>query len=186
MSVASITLHSVQTCKQATSRQRHVACSQEGEAGRVAAVAVQCGRRHSCLLMNNGSLYTCGSPAHGRLGSHEVVQDAVQQGLPVEDVPNVMIPTPVFHPQSFLPSQRQYITYVTCGDAHSMAITLTGSLVAWGRNDHGQLGVGDRCALVNMTPTQQVHLKKAFTKQGMEARFQKLQCMNAPVMRLQL
>ena len=40
----------------------------------------------------------------------------------------------------------EYVTYVTCGDAHTMAITLSGKLMAWGENEYGQLGTGDTCA----------------------------------------
>ena len=50
-----------------------------------------------------------------------------------------------FFPRSAL-SLNQYVTFVSCGHSHSLAITLVGILKAWGGNEHGQLGLGDTCA----------------------------------------
>jgi alpha-tubulin suppressor-like RCC1 family protein len=34
------------------------------------------------------------------------------------------------------------IRYISCGWAHSLAVSHAGDLYAWGQNDHGQLGLG--------------------------------------------
>lgn len=97
--------------------------------------------------MSNGALYTCGNPANGRLGLSLVTQMAAVQDMNVDEMPPITTPHLVeaCTPQLSVP-YSQYITYVTCGDAHTLAITLVGELKAWGANAHGQLGVGDRCA----------------------------------------
>ena len=41
------------------------------------------------------------------------------------------------------PSPFQF-TGVCCGPHHTVGLTINGSVYAWGRNRHGQLGVGDR------------------------------------------
>ena len=101
------------------------------------------------MLMSNGALYTCGNPANGRLGLSLVTQMAAVQDMDVDDMPAITTPHLVeaCTPQPSMP-YSQYITYVTCGDAHTLAITLVGELKAWGANAHGQLGVGDRRATV--------------------------------------
>jgi alpha-tubulin suppressor-like RCC1 family protein len=35
-----------------------------------------------------------------------------------------------------------HVSTVACGDAHSLAVTNTGSVYTWGANDFGQLGLG--------------------------------------------
>ncbi len=33
---------------------------------------------------------------------------------------------------------------IACGGNHSVAVSTSGAVYAWGKNDHGQLGLGDR------------------------------------------
>lgn len=110
------------------------------------AVAVTVGSHHTAFLMSNGALYTCGSAANGRLGTKTVDMTA---DLDNED-DNYSCPQVVeaFFPRSAL-SLNQYVTFVSCGHSHSLAITLVGILKAWGGNDHGQLGLGDTCAFLS-------------------------------------
>ena len=35
------------------------------------------------------------------------------------------------------------VMHLACGGAHSAALTQDGSLYLWGKNHHGQLGMGD-------------------------------------------
>lgn len=110
------------------------------------AVSIQGGLHHSAMLMSNGALYTCGNPANGRLGLSVLSQMAAMQDININEMPPVLTPHLVetCSPQPAMPFS-QYVTYVACGDAHTLAITLAGELKAWGCNSHGQLGVGDRC-----------------------------------------
>lgn len=110
------------------------------------AVAVQAGMSHTAFLMSNGALFTCGSCANGRLGTRDALIAAENTGSELEHLPPYSTPQLVesFYPRATL-SLNQYVTYVTCGDAHSLAITLAGNLKAWGMNEYGQLGLGDKC-----------------------------------------
>lgn len=102
---------------------------------------------HTAFLMSNGALFTCGTSANGRLGTRNAILAAEMAGTDIEDLPPYSTPQLVesFYPRATL-SLNQYVTYVTCGDAHSLAITLAGNLKAWGMNEYGQLGLGDKCA----------------------------------------
>lgn len=110
------------------------------------AVAVQAGMSHTAFLMSNGALFTCGSCANGRLGTRDAIVASENTGTALEHLPPYSTPQLVesFYPRATL-SLNQYVTYVTCGDAHSLAITLAGNLKAWGMNEYGQLGLGDKC-----------------------------------------
>eukprot|EP00892_Ulva_mutabilis_P005235 jgi/Ulvmu1/3083/UM015_0123.1 len=108
------------------------------------AVAVQAGMSHTAFLMSNGALFTCGTSANGRLGTKNAMLAAQAAGTSIDDLAPYSTPQLVesFYPRATL-SLNQYVTYVTCGDAHSLAITLAGNLKAWGMNEYGQLGLGD-------------------------------------------
>ena len=107
---------------------------------------MQGGQHHTAFLMNNGALYTCGKPANGRLGMRAVVNLADVNNVDLNEMLSISTPHLVeaFAPCHSTPSS-QYVTFVTCGDAHTMAITLSGRLMAWGSNEFGQLGLGDKC-----------------------------------------
>lgn len=93
--------------------------------------------------MSNGALYTCGSPASGRLGTKSAV--ATEDVCNEENDFSCPQVVETFFPRSQL-SLKQYVTFVSCGHSHSLAITLVGVLKAWGGNDYGQLGLGDTYA----------------------------------------
>jgi Regulator of chromosome condensation (RCC1) repeat len=122
-------------------------CCRRSGAPRLSAVSLQGGKFHSAYLMNNGALYTCGKTANGRLGMCAVLAMAQAQAVDVDNLPSISVPHIVeaFQPRLNL-SAGQYVTYVTCGDAHTMAISLSGRLMVWGENVYGQLGTGDTCA----------------------------------------
>lgn len=71
----------------------------------------------------NGEWFSWGSNSHGELGTG----DAVPRTKPA--------PVPALN--SIRP------LHVACGSEHSIALLETGELVAWGSNNHGQLGLGD-------------------------------------------
>lgn len=101
--------------------------------GRSAPVAVgyfsnwwQCdaGQATSYGLRSDGSLWSWGSNQYGQLGVGTLVTKKVAR------------PVRVSSPATF--------TAMSAGGFHALAIKSDGSLWAWGLNDRGQLGVGDR------------------------------------------
>ncbi|GLE00282.1 hypothetical protein PINS_up009009 [Pythium insidiosum] len=93
---------------------------------RVAVQRVACGLHHAVLLFGTGKLLAWGSNVHGQLGlgSHRSVLDAHEPH-----------PTPVQLPGSSAALD------IACGDHHTVVLTDTGGLVAFGNNWHGQLGL---------------------------------------------
>jgi hypothetical protein len=126
-------------------------CRRAAQSSNLSAVSLQGGQFHTAFLMNSGALYTCGKPANGRLGNRAVVLLAEAHGIGLENLPAISAPHRVeaFSSQTHM-SLTHYVTYVTCGDAHTMAITLSGCLMAWGENEYGQLGVGDKYGTSSM------------------------------------
>ncbi|WP_025617523.1 Ig-like domain repeat protein [Salinispora cortesiana] len=84
--------------------------------------AVAAGERHSLALTSAGALLAWGSNYEGQLGNGTIVSSG-------EPVP-VRLPAGV------------RVVAVAVGANHSVALTSTGSLLAWGANNSGQLGNG--------------------------------------------
>jgi len=82
---------------------------------------IRFGRKHAVAVSRDGAVFTWGDPSQGQLG---VFRSEVQQK-----------PTVVRRLLSLV------VTHVAAGDAHSLALTDTGRVYAWGRNTEGQLGV---------------------------------------------
>jgi len=110
-----------------------------GATGVVAQIAA--GGSHSLALTSTGQLYAFGDNTYGQLGS------TVGNGAPS---PN---PTPAL---VSLPGATGAITQISAGAYHSLALTSTGQLYAFGGNFEGQLGtainLGTNAA--NPTPLQ--------------------------------
>ncbi|XP_072190174.1 probable E3 ubiquitin-protein ligase HERC4 [Excalfactoria chinensis] len=53
-------------------------------------------------------------------------------------------PDKIFEPRLVKELGNDTIVQIACGDHHSMALTRGGNLFTWGRNTHGQLGVGSQ------------------------------------------
>ena len=81
-----------------------------------------CGAAHSALVSASGSLWTWGSNVHGQCGRQEIGVASA--------------------PEAVHKFQHQIVTGVACGSAHTLALTSTGSLYAFGMNATGQLGIG--------------------------------------------
>ncbi|XP_033986178.1 probable E3 ubiquitin-protein ligase HERC3 [Trematomus bernacchii] len=81
---------------------------------------VACGGQHSIFLLQDGSVYTCGSNSCGQLG---------------QDKPGTS-------PELVAALDTQTIKMVSCGRAHSMAVNEQGQVFAWGAGEGGQLGLG--------------------------------------------
>lgn len=88
-------------------------------------VQVAAGFFHSVVLTSAGEIYTCGSNSHGQLGlsfANGVNQTKFCLVELLVGLPTVL---------------------VTAGGYHSFALSVSGSVFGWGKNNSGQLGVGD-------------------------------------------
>ncbi|KAK7930540.1 hypothetical protein WMY93_006935 [Mugilogobius chulae] len=81
---------------------------------------IACAGEHTVFLLQDGSVYTCGSNNCGQLG-HD------KSGSSPELVGAL---------------DTQKITKVCCGRAHSLAVSEQGQVFAWGAGEGGQLGLG--------------------------------------------
>jgi RCC1 and BTB domain-containing protein len=83
---------------------------------------VGCGGFHSAVVTEDGRLYTFGGGEHGQLGHNDRV--------------NKLRPTLVQALEGI------FVSHVTCGWSHSVALTAKGRVYSWGNPDHGKLGCG--------------------------------------------
>jgi protein ATS1 len=122
---------------------------------------ITCGTSHTVLRLSTGTLITLGSNAkhqrdvppscedvactwNGTVGWDEHGVWAVgsnTHGQLGQTTPT----TPSSSPSRILigdPSSPPNIQQLTCGSEHSLLLTQTGTLYAWGWNEHGNLGIG--------------------------------------------
>ena len=83
------------------------------------------GSWHLAVVAEDGAVYTCGSGDYGRLG--------LGDEQPRRRLTRV--------PQGLFAGSR--VVMVSCGGVHTMAVTAAGHAWTCGRNEYGQLGVGD-------------------------------------------
>ncbi len=107
-----------------------------GATGTVAQIAA--GESHSLALTSTGQLYAFGNNRYGELGN------ATNNG---NNNPN---PTPT---AVTLPGATGPVTQIAAGSVHSLALTSTGQLYAFGDNHHGQLGNTTNNGNDNANPT---------------------------------
>lgn len=86
---------------------------------------VSAGGAHSVALSTSGELYAWGSNANGRLGDGTATSRS----------------TPVALSAGAIPAGTTF-TGVAAGGSHSLALSSSGKLYAWGYNAYGQLGDG--------------------------------------------
>ncbi|XP_072439989.1 probable E3 ubiquitin-protein ligase HERC3 [Chiloscyllium punctatum] len=87
-------------------------------------IQVACGNNHSLALTKDGQLFTWGQNTYGQLGLG--TKDACRH------IPELMISLP-----------GMPVAQITAGGEHSFALSLSGTVFGWGRNNHGQLGLKD-------------------------------------------
>lgn len=84
---------------------------------------IQCGNENTLFLKKDGTVYTCGTYSRGTQGlgrlDHTVKEPTQIPGL-------------------------QGIVQISCGFGHNAALDADGHIWIWGRNDYGQLGLGDK------------------------------------------
>jgi len=93
-------------------------------------VAAACGFNHSLFLLDDGSVYTCGSNEYGQLG-HEKSQRVPEQVSALE---------------------TQSVVGAVCGGDHNLVITDKGQVFSWGKDDKGQCGRGGNDEQFKPTP----------------------------------
>ena len=86
---------------------------------------VACGFSHTCALTVDGTVLTCGINGHGQLGL---------KGVPLLHGKEVRALRPV--------SLAVGAARVACGHAQTFAVSAAGTLLAWGSNEAGGLGLG--------------------------------------------
>ncbi|TMS05920.1 putative E3 ubiquitin-protein ligase HERC4 [Larimichthys crocea] len=86
---------------------------------------VSCGSRHSVALTKDGQVYTWGQNSRGQLGLET-------SGLDVKA------------PQHVRSVSAVPLVQIAAGGEQSFAVSFSGCVFAWGGNDCGQLGLGDR------------------------------------------
>ena len=108
-----------------------------GKTGTVTQVAV--GDSHSLVLTSTGQVYAMGENNFGQLGV------ATNSGATTANSTPALVS---------LPGQTGTVTQIAAGANHSLAVTSTGELYAWGDNQYGQLGskAGYGATTANPTP----------------------------------
>lgn len=87
-------------------------------------VQVTCGKYHSIVLLQDNTIFSMGDNSFGQLGFGHV--SSLPEPMEVASLKGI----PIAH--------------VIAGGWHSFCITLSGKVFGWGKNDYGQLGLGDR------------------------------------------
>ena len=85
---------------------------------------VALGEYHSCIISNNGSLKCWGNNYYGQLG------DGTR--------------THRLTPKTISLDTNLYAVKVSAGNSHTCAVSNDGMLRCWGRNQYGEVGVGDK------------------------------------------
>ncbi|XP_006111115.2 E3 ISG15--protein ligase HERC5 [Pelodiscus sinensis] len=86
-------------------------------------VQIACGDHHSMALSKGGELFTWGQNSYGQLGTGKHLSTCEPQLVEeLRDIP---------------------LAQIAAGGAHSLALSLSGAVYSWGKNDFGQLGLGD-------------------------------------------
>lgn len=86
-------------------------------------VLVACGWRHTISVCSNGGVYTYGWSKYGQLGHGDFEDHLI--------------------PHKLEALRDKFISQISGGWRHTMALTSDGNLYGWGWNKFGQVGVGD-------------------------------------------
>ena len=89
-------------------------------------IAIAVGDTHSMALTKDGRIWAWGANTNGRLG----------------DGTSILRKTPVLVKNELATNTLTNINAIAAGDNHSMALRNDGIVLAWGKNDSGQLGDG--------------------------------------------
>ncbi|XP_074179739.1 putative E3 ubiquitin-protein ligase HERC6 isoform X2 [Rhinolophus sinicus] len=84
---------------------------------------VSCGKEHSLAVCHKGRVFAWGAGSEGQLGIDKLKET-------------------VFTPMKIKTLAGIKIIQVSCGDYHSLALSEDAQVFSWGKNSHGQLGLG--------------------------------------------
>ncbi|XP_045075926.1 probable E3 ubiquitin-protein ligase HERC3 [Coregonus clupeaformis] len=104
-------------------------------------IQVACGDQHSIALTQDGNVFTWGQNSSGQLG--------LGKGKPI---------TLSLQPVKSLSGIP--LAQITAGGDHSFALSLSGAVFGWGKNNAGQLGLGDTIDRPAPAPVDCLNLKK--------------------------
>jgi alpha-tubulin suppressor-like RCC1 family protein len=90
-------------------------------------VQVACGNQHTLFLTDSNKLFATGHGAYGILGTGDTTDE--------------LVPVELTSLEASLENEK--ITKIACGANFSALVTNAGNLYVWGRNDSGQLGLGE-------------------------------------------
>ena len=96
------------------------------------AISIDSGLQHTCAVMDNGEMYCWGRQYYGNMGTSDPTTSSNQVHT------HIKIPIKVEIPQS------KSVSFMGVGEYHGCAVMTDNTLWCWGRNDHGEIGVGNR------------------------------------------
>ncbi|KAM4572309.1 putative E3 ubiquitin-protein ligase HERC4 [Odontesthes bonariensis] len=102
---------------------------------------VACGSQHSVALSKDGQVYTWGLNSRGQLGVGKKNSGASS-------------------PQHLRSLSAIPVVRIAAGGEQSFALSVSGGVFGWGKNDFGQLGLGDAKDRQTPTSIQSLNLKK--------------------------
>ncbi|XP_054941772.1 E3 ISG15--protein ligase HERC5 isoform X2 [Physeter macrocephalus] len=105
-------------------------------------IQITCGDYHSLALSKGGVLFAWGQNLDGQLGVGRTFAS-----VPTPQIVEHLLGVP--------------LVQISAGEAHSMALSMSGNIYSWGRNDCGQLGLGhtdnkDSPSLIEVLDNQKV------------------------------
>lgn len=95
---------------------------------------VACGSQHTVVLTSDGALYATGKGEYGRLGRGDTRDELEFEEIEYFSQSNDSV---------LNPNEPTEIVKVGAGNNFSAALSKLGELWVWGRNDYGQLGLGE-------------------------------------------
>ncbi len=98
--------------------------------GRIA-TAIEAGNHHTCALLDNASIKCWGSNASGQLGLGDTNNRGDGSNEMGDNLPTVDL------------GSGRTATAIASGDSHTCVVIDNASIKCWGKNESGQLGLGD-------------------------------------------
>ncbi|XP_044285375.1 probable E3 ubiquitin-protein ligase HERC4 isoform X2 [Varanus komodoensis] len=92
-------------------------------------IQIACGDNHSLALSNGGELFAWGQNEHGQLGLDTQARNPSNPGSKEPRLVQTLEGIP--------------LAKIAAGSAHSLALSVFGTVFSWGKNAFGQLGLGD-------------------------------------------